>query len=95
MGQWLGQVKVRYGMYPQGLYNMSISGMDWMHESFYGKAKWELQFLLRPRRCEFSNRWLWLCNAYKGTAVWSGPGEPVYEYRYHSTAEHLIWKLKQ
>ena len=89
------EVKVRYGMYPQGLYNMSISGMDWMHESFYGKARWELKFLLWPRRCELSNRWLWLCNAYKGTAGWSGTGEPAYEYRYHSTVEHLLWKLKQ
>jgi hypothetical protein len=81
-------------MYPQGLYNTSMLGSDWATEAFYRKADWQLKFLLWPKRCDLSRKWLWLCTAYKGTAGWSGPGEPAYEYRYHDSQEHLIWKLK-
>jgi len=27
--------------------------------------------------------------------VWTGPGESVFEDRWHNTTEHIIWKLKQ
>jgi hypothetical protein len=74
---------------------MPIPGMNWNDEMFYQKAKWQLKFLLWPRRCDISHRWLWLQHAYCGKAGWSGPGEPIYEYRYHDTQEHLIWQLKQ
>lgn len=61
---------------------------------FYRKAKWQLKTPLWPRRCELSNKWLWLKKAYEGVAAWTGPGDPVYEYRWHSQDEHLIWIIK-
>jgi hypothetical protein len=81
-------------MFPQGLYNVPIPGMDQTYDPFYSRAFWDTKFLLWPRRCALTNRRLWLCWAYRGTAVWTGPGEPAIEYRYHTTTEHLIWKLK-
>ena len=61
---------------------------------FYRKAGWELKFVVWPKRCVLSNRLIWLESAYKGTAVWTGPGTPVYEFAWHSSKEHVIWKLK-
>jgi hypothetical protein len=93
MGQWMGQVKVRYGNHMP-----PIPGMDQTYDtydSFYNRAIWKLKFLWLPKRCALSNHWLWLCWAYQGLAVWTGPGTPVLELRYHGPVEHIIWKLKQ
>jgi hypothetical protein len=27
--------------------------------------------------------------------MWSGPGDPVYEYKWHSKTEHIIYQLKR
>lgn len=84
-------------MFPQGLYNMPIPGM-WVDEQFdifNQRAKFKLVYLLWPRRCYISNKRLWLTHAYKGTAVWTGPGTPVEEHRYYDEVEFLIEKLKQ
>jgi len=78
-------------MFPQGLY----TGMDETYDPFYNRAAWRLKFLWWPRKCELSNRWMWLDFAYQGRAVWTGPGESVFEDRWHNTTEHIIWKLKQ
>lgn len=61
---------------------------------FYHRAQWTLEFVWRPRRCQISRRWLWLELAYRGTVMWTGPGEPHYEYIWHDRNEHLIWTLK-
>jgi hypothetical protein len=71
---------------------MPIPGMD--NSSFYYKAGWEYKFSLWPRRCLISNKVIWLKYAYKGTAMWTGPGTPAYQYQWHDATEHLIWKLK-
>jgi hypothetical protein len=62
---------------------------------FYGRAKWKLKFALWPRRCEISKQRIWLTHGYEGTAMWSGPGDPVYEYKWHSKTEHIIYQLKR
>ena len=69
--------------------------MDRKDILFNGRAYWRLRFLWWPRRSALTGRWLWLCNAYEGIAMYAGPGEPVFELRYHETIEHLIWSLKQ
>ena len=97
MGQWVGQVTVRYGMFPQGLYGMNITGM-WMDEEydpFNTRAEFKLIYLIWPRRCHLTGRRLWLTHAYQGTAVWTGPGEPAIEHRYYDEVEYIIRKLKQ
>ena len=73
---------------------MPIPGMDELSVMFYSRAEWETHFSLWPRRCELSNKLLWLKQAVKGTAVWHGPGEPAVECRWHDAKEHLVWKLK-
>jgi hypothetical protein len=74
---------------------MPIPGMDWTdNEAFYNRAYWHLKFLWLPKRSALTGQWLWLCQVYKGTATWTGPGEPVIECKYHEPVEHLIWQLK-
>ena len=82
-------------MYP-GFGGKVITGMwvDEQYDPFYNRAKWSMSFCWIPRRCTLSNKLQWLKYAYKGTAMWTGPGEPVYEHRWHNKQEHLIWKLK-
>lgn len=64
-------------------------------DPFNSKAVWALKFIWFPKTCGITRRMLWLEWAYEGVAVWTGPGEPVYEYRWHDKFEHLIWELKE
>jgi hypothetical protein len=73
---------------------MPIPGMA-DDDSFYNRAYWRLTVLWWPRRSALTGRWLWLRQVYEGTAMWTGPGTPVFEFRYHEPAEHLIWSLKK
>jgi hypothetical protein len=68
--------------------------IDWLEQAFHKRAQYRLRFVWWPKRCNISGKWLWLCFAYQGEVRWTGPGEPVYETRYHSTVEHMIWLLK-
>lgn len=56
---------------------------------------WERAFAWRPHRCHLSKRLIWLRYAYVGTAMYTGPGEPIFEHRWHDDIEHLIWALKR
>ena len=63
---------------------------------FYIRAEWQLRRVLWPQRCEISRRRLWPGTwAYRGRAMYTGPGEPVFETRWHDCAEHIIWQLKE
>ena len=53
-----------------------------------------LKFVILPRHCSISNKILWLTYAYKQTAMWTGPGDPVFEERWYDKNEFLIAKLK-
>ena len=68
--------------------------MDRKDILFNGRAYWRLRFLWWPRRSALTGRWLWLRYVYEGTAMWTGPGDPVFEFRYHEPVEHIIWQLK-
>ena len=70
------------------------SGPDTI-DHFYNRAVWRLKFLWLPKRSAITGRRLWLRFVYEGIAMWTGPGDPVFEFRYHETCEHLIWTLKQ
>lgn len=54
----------------------------------------KIKFLFFPQRCYISKRLLWLENAYKQTAMWTGPGDPVFEHRYYDKTEFLVNKIK-
>ncbi len=63
-------------------------------ESFYRKAIWRKRFVWKsPRRCELTGTLLWFRYAYEGVAMWTGPGDPIFEFRYHKPNEHLLWLL--
>ena len=66
------------------------------NQDFYRKAKWQRKFAWLPHRCVRSGQIIWLKFGYLGTAVWlgPGPGDPAYEYNWHTTKEHLVWCLK-
>jgi hypothetical protein len=66
---------------------------DW-YESFFRKAQWRLTFAWRPHRCLLSNRRIWLKLGYQGEAVWTGPGEPVFEIHWLTKEEFLVGILK-
>lgn len=55
---------------------------------------WELKLSLLPRRCTYTGKYLWLEYAYKGTAMITGPGEPVFETRWCNKKEYLFLKIK-
>lgn len=72
---------------------MGYSYTGW-HDAFWNRAVWEYTFVLWPQRCEVTNRILFLEYAYKGTAVWTGPGTPAYEYKWLSKNEYLVAAIK-
>ena len=81
-------------MWPGFTYNMPITGMD-DNDAFYNRAHWRLRFLWWPRRSDITGHWLWLRRVYEGTAMWTGPGTPAFEFKYREPAEHLLWSLKK
>lgn len=70
---------------------MSRNRDDWFYRKCIG---WRLSFAGWPRRCDITNRIIWLEFAYRGTAVLTGPGDNIVEHRWHDKMEHLIWKIK-
>jgi hypothetical protein len=56
---------------------------------------WQYRFAWLPHRCELSGRLIWLERAYRGTACHRCDVTFVYEHRWHSTIDHLVWVLKQ
>jgi hypothetical protein len=54
----------------------------------------QLKVALMPRHCHITNRLLWLEYAYCITAMYTGPGEPIFEYRWYDKNEYLIARLK-
>ena len=72
---------------------MPLDSLFGGQSSFYYRAGWQRKFAILPHRCIRSRRIIWLQYGYLGTAVWTGPGEPVYEYNWHTEEEHLIWCL--
>lgn len=94
-------MKARYGMFPQGLYNINhmpipenISVALMSDIEFMRRGTTELIWCLWPRRCYASNRWLCITLAYRIRNVWTGPGTPAIEDRWYSREECLILKLK-
>jgi hypothetical protein len=71
--------------------------VDYIYVDEYGfnnRANWELKFSLWPRKCKFTGRTLWLRYAYRGRAIWTGPGENVVEDKWCDRKEFLILRLK-
>jgi hypothetical protein len=70
--------------------------MKWDNDiSFYRKAIWREQFAWMPKRCNLSNKRIWLKKCMMGVAMYTGPGDPVFEFKWHDMKEHVFWMLKQ
>jgi hypothetical protein len=65
------------------------------HEVFVSRAIFKPIYLWWPQRCGITGKRLWLTSAYKGIAVWHGPGHPIEEVHYYDAAEYLMQQLKQ
>lgn len=53
-----------------------------------------LKFVFLPKRCHVSGKLLWLELAYRKTAMWTGPGDPIVEHRWYDRHEYIIEQLK-
>jgi hypothetical protein len=63
-------------------------------EYFFQRAVWYLKFTWFPRRCALTHRLLWFRRAYQGTAMWTGPGDPIFERKWIAKEEFLFAKFK-
>ena len=54
----------------------------------------ELKFVWFPTICHISGRVMFLELAYVQTAMWTGPGEPVFESRWYDKHEYVKAQLK-
>ena len=70
--------------------NMGCNVLD----PFRRRAVWYKKFAWWPSRCMLSHRVIWLTIGYKGTAMWTGPGSPVFEHHWISKEEFLFAKFK-
>lgn len=73
-----------------------IRALGWSEddEFFYNRATWELVFTLWPRSCSQSGKHIWLEWCYKGTVMITGPGDPVFLYRWIRSNEYLLAQIK-
>ena len=55
---------------------------------------WELKYSLLPRRCYYTGKILWFKLAYQGTSMLTGPGDPIFEFRWCDRQEYLFLKIK-
>ena len=87
-------------MFPQGLYNLPIPESIFDHPEHYADKRFlsqgfnQLQWVLWPRRCHVSGKWMWATLAYHAQYIITGPGDPCVWDRWYSSEEMLVLKLK-
>lgn len=54
----------------------------------------EYKFIWFPKTCQLSGKRIWLEKAYKQTAMWTGPGDAIFDYRWYNKDAFLIAKIK-
>ena len=72
------------------------------YDSFYrngylgaGYLGANLKFAWLPERCNLTGKRLWFVKAYRLTRIITGPGESIFEYRWHDKNTHIMWLLKR
>ncbi len=74
---------------------MPLDTLMWDNETFNRRCLGcQLKISFLPRRCFYTGKYLWLKLAYKGTAMITGPGEPVFEHRWCEKNQYLFLKVK-
>ena len=54
----------------------------------------QLKFVWLPKRCHFTDKLLWLKYAYVQTAMYTGPGDAIFEERWYDKNEFILEKIK-
>jgi hypothetical protein len=65
-----------------------------IYDPFWDRAAWQYKFAIFPKQCSISKKTIWLKCGYKGTRMITGPGEPVFEYRWLTKEEFVVAGLK-
>lgn len=64
------------------------------YDPFYDRViGTELKFAWLPKICEISGKKIWLKRGYRLTRMITGPGDIIFEYRWHDKNAHIVWKL--
>jgi hypothetical protein len=64
------------------------------NEEFLEHANVKLMWSWWPRKCSITGEWLCFDLAYRADRTWTGPGEPITEYRWYNRYEFLMFRLK-
>ena len=67
---------------------------DHTDEYFYQRAVWYLNFAWLPHRCALSHKLIWFQQGYKGIAMWTGPGSPIFETKWICKEQFLFAKFR-
>ena len=67
-----------------------VQSYDYFYDKLIGT---ELKFAWLPQICDISGKRIWLKYAYRMTRIITGPGESIFEHRWHDKNTHIIWKL--
>ena len=66
------------------------------HDPYYDRVLGtELKFVWFPKTCYLSGKRIWLKKAYRLIRMYVGPGDPIFEYRWHDKNTHIMWMLKR
>lgn len=69
--------------------------MDTTYDSFKRRCiSTELTFAWFPQKCFITDKFIWWKFGYMQTAMWAGPGTPLFEERWYDADAFLIAKLK-
>lgn len=52
------------------------------------------KFMFLPKICHISGNLLWLKKCYVQTALYTGPGDPIFENRYYDKKEFLLARIQ-
>jgi hypothetical protein len=69
-----------------------VQSYDYFYDRMIGT---ELKFAWLPKTCALTSKRIWLEYAYRMTRIITGPGESIFEYRWHDKNTHIMWMLKR
>lgn len=73
-------------------FDPGVQSYDYFYDKCLGA---QLKFAWLPKTCYISGKTIWLKYGYRMTRMITGPGDPIFEHRWHDKIEHIIWKLKR
>ena len=70
----------------------TIPYVDFYRNRYLGA---ELKFAWFPEVCILTGNRIWLKYGYRLTAIYTGPGDPIYDHRWHDKNAQIMWLLKR